>query len=248
MMKSVFQAKGIVKNYRRVKALNNLELSLEPGAVTVLLGPNGAGKTTLMRMALGTLKPNRGTLSVLGLNPFKKPVEVRREVGYVPSIPDVYGWMSMKDLFKFLKPQYPTWNQAYALDVARSLAVPMDRPFKTLSLGQAMKGMLTAALAPEPELLLLDEPFSSLDPLAREEVLRGVLSHLRSEGRTVFCATHDLDVAARLADRVAVINQGRIRKEGPLEEVLGMVKPNRIPEGLMDLLRETSEEHEEVCA
>lgn len=107
-----------------------------------------------------------------------------------------------------------------------------------------MKAMLVTALAPEPEFLLLDEPFSGLDPLAREEVLRGVLSQFKREKRTVFCATHDLDVAARLADRVAVVARGRLRKEGTLEEVLGSEMPTRIPERILDLVREVVEAEE----
>jgi ABC-2 type transport system ATP-binding protein len=244
MSGEVFVAKGITKKFGKTRALDNLTMRLEPGVVTVLLGPNGSGKTTLMRMALGTLKPNAGTLHVMGMDPLKQPKEVRQSVGYVPTIPDVYGWMTLKELFRFLRPQYPTWNDDYANEIIDLLSVPRDTKFKAMSRGQGMKAMLVAALAPEPELLLLDEPFSGLDPLAREEVLRGVLSQIRMEGRTIFCATHDLDVAARLADRVAVIARGRLRKEGTLDEVLGSEMPARIPERILDLVREVVETEE----
>jgi ABC-type multidrug transport system ATPase subunit len=110
-----------------------------------------------------------------------------------------------------------------------------------------MKAMLVAALAPEPNLLLLDEPFAGLDPLAREEVLRGVLGQIRSEGRTVLCATHDLDVASRLADRIALIAQGQLREEGTLEEILGTESPTRIPDRILERIREVVAAAGEVC-
>ena len=105
-----------------------------------------------------------------------------------------------------------------------------------------MKAMLVAALAPKPPLLLLDEPFAGLDPLAREEVLRGVIAQIRREGRTVLCATHDLQVASRLADRVVVLAGGRLKTEGTLEEVLGCAEPTRVPDRILDMLREVVEE------
>ena len=247
MMEHVFQAQGVTKRYRKIYALNDFNFDLEPGAITVLLGPNGAGKTTLMRMALGTLTPNKGAMRILGMDPLKQPKQVRQRTGYVPSIPDAYDWMTLKDLFRFLRPQYPTWNDDYAREVINSLSIPRNIPFKAMSRGQAMKAMLVAALAPEPELLLLDEPFAGLDPLAREEVLRGVLGQIREENRTVLCATHDLDVASRLADRIAVISQGRLKKEGTVEDVLGCMQPARIPDRILDLIRDVVDAEEAIC-
>lgn len=247
MTHHVFQAVGITKKYRKVFALKDLDLDLIPGKVTVLLGPNGAGKTTLMKLALGALKQNKGKMRIFGMDPLKQPREVRQAIGYVPSVPDVYDWMTLKDLFKFLRPQYPTWNDEYAQALIQSLCVPQERSFKTMSRGQAMKAMLVTALAPEPKLLLLDEPFSGLDPLAREEVLRGVLGQIREEGRTVFCATHDLDVASRLADRIAILSFGRLKAEGTVEEVLDSPNPTRIPDRILDLLRETVEMEGAAC-
>jgi len=247
MMDHPFEARGIDKRFRKAYALKNFTLDLAPGVVTVLLGPNGAGKTTLMRLALGTLKQNSGTMKIFGMDPLKEPAKVRQAVGYVPSIPDVYDWMTLKDLFRFLRPQYPTWDAYYAKEIIDALAIPFNKSFKAMSRGQAMKAMLVAALAPKPKLLLLDEPFSGLDPLAREEVLRGILGKIRDEGRTVFCATHDLDIASRLADRLVIILQGELKEEGLLEDVLGCKTPSRIPERILELFRETVEQEEVLC-
>ena len=216
-------ARHLSKRFRRKTVLDGLDLEAEPGAVTVLLGRNGAGKSTFLRLCLGVLRADAGALSVCGLDPARRPKAVRRAVGYVPDKPDVYGWMTPKDLYRFLKPQYPTWNDLHAAGTAEALGVPLATPFRSLSRGEGMKAMLVAALAHEPELLLLDEPFAGLDPVVREEVLRGVVSELRAGGRTVLCATHDLDVAARIADRVVVLSLGRLRevsKDEPRPEEL----------------------------
>lgn len=213
-------ARGIVKRFGKRRVLDGVDLDVEPGSVTALLGENGQGKTTLLKLALGVLAADGGTLRVAGFDPLKQPRPLRERVGYVPSQPDAYGWMSVRDLFRFLRPQYPTWDGAHADELVARLRVPDRTPFKSLSRGEGMKALLAAALAPRPPLLLLDEPFAGLDPLVREEVLRGVIGELRAGQRTVLVATHDLDVVARIADRVAILAGGRITSHGTLEEIL----------------------------
>jgi ABC-2 type transport system ATP-binding protein len=203
------RVRNVTKRFGRRTVLDGLDLEAAPGAVTVLLGRNGAGKSTLLRLLLGVLRADAGSIEVCGLDPVREGRGVRRRVGYVPDKPDVYGWMTARELFAFLRPQYPTWNADHAARTAEALLVPLDTPFGRMSRGEGMKAMLVAALAPEPEVLLLDEPFAGLDPVVREEVLRGIVGEL--EGRTVLCATHDLDVAARIAGRVVVLAGGKAR-------------------------------------
>ena len=212
-------ATRLVKRFRKNRVLDQVDFAPEAGQVTVLLGRNGAGKSTLMKLALGVLKPDGGTLTVCGLDPVKKARDVRRAIGYVPDKPDVYLWMTPGDLFRFLQPQYPTWNRDTVERLSEQLEVPMKTKFRSLSRGEGMKAMLVAAMAHEPELLLLDEPFAGLDPIVREEVLRGVIGELK--GRTVLCTTHDLDVASRIADAVAILDQGKIetKKVGAPQEL-----------------------------
>ena len=241
MNNSTLTAVGIHKRFGRKCVLDGLDFRLADGQVTVLLGANGEGKSTFLRLALGMLKAERGTLEVVGYDPVRKPKPVRRAIGYVPDKPDAYDWMTPRDLYRFLEPQYPTWNADVVERLVQSLDVPMTTSFKGLSRGEGMKAMLVAALAHEPELLLLDEPFAGLDPLVREDVLRGIITELREGERTVLCTTHDLDVAGRIADRVAILSRGRIVAHGTLEEVLDTSEePVRVPERLREAMREVT--------
>jgi ABC-2 type transport system ATP-binding protein len=236
MTHDAFRMEEVSVRFGRKLVLDRVSLELEPGGVTVLLGQNGAGKSTLLRVGLGVEKIAAGTVRVAGHDPFRAPRRVRERLGYVPDKPDACEWMTLAELLRFLQPQYPRWNAQLAHTTAEALAVPMHTRFKSLSRGEGMKAMLVAALAPEPEVLLLDEPFSGLDPLAREDVLRGVIGALREGRRTVLCATHELDVASRIADRVAILAGGKVARHGTLEEILGS-EPVSAPERLHDELR-----------
>ncbi|MGE3174759.1 MAG: ABC transporter ATP-binding protein [Planctomycetota bacterium] len=234
-MSFAVDVRELTAGFGKKRVLDGLDLQVEPGKVTVLLGGNGAGKSTLLRVLLGVLAPQRGRVSVLGSDPLRQHTVLQR-VGYVPDVPDAYPWMTPRDLFKLLRPHYPTWNDARCAELVERLDVPLRTRLKAMSRGQGMKTMLVAALAPEPELLLLDEPFAGLDPLVREEVLQGVIGALRDGERTVLCATHELDIAARIADRVAVLHRGRIARHGDLAAVLGQEEPAAAPKGLHEVL------------
>jgi ABC-2 type transport system ATP-binding protein len=185
-----------------------------------MMGANGAGKSTLLRCLLGVLEPGEGSVRVLGLDPLAASREIRERTGFVPDVPDAEPWMTAAMLFDFLRPSYPTWQDGEARRLAELFRVPLRTPFRHLSRGEGMKAMIAAALAPDPELVLLDEPFAGLDPLAAEGVLRAILGEVRTGRRTVLCATHDLDVAARIADDVLILHEGRIARQGALEDVM----------------------------
>ncbi len=237
---NAIEINAVQQSYGRKRVLQGATLSVPTGATTVLLGENGEGKTTLLRLCLGVLKPKAGTVRVLGLDPVKSARRVREQVGFVPDKPDVYGWMTVPELFRFLKPHYPTWSEARAKDVVAALAVPTDRTFKHMSRGEGMKAMLAAALAPDPEVLLLDEPFAGLDPLVREEVLRQVITAVGDRPRTVLCITHDLDVAARLADRIAVLSKGVVVREGPASDFVAPLEEAVTPRALREAIAQAA--------
>lgn len=221
MNENVLRVNGLHKGYRKQPVLQGLDFELAPGKVTVLLGANGSGKSTFFKLALGLLLPEKGTISVLGFDPRRQARQLRQQVGFVPSIPDAYEWMTVEDLFRLLEPQYPTWDRQEADRLCEELSVPRKRSFKKMSRGEGMKAMLAAALVPNPDLLLLDEPFGGLDPMARDEVLERIISETRIGERSLLCATHDLEIASRIADRVAILKDGRIADHGAVSDVLG---------------------------
>lgn len=217
----VCHARGLTRRFGRKEALRGVDLDISSGGVTVLLGANGAGKTTLLRLLLGLVRPSSGTVSVLGLDPVRDGDALRRRVGIVPDHPDAYAWMTPAKWFRFVAPHYPTWDHALASSLTDQLGVPMQTKFGALSRGEAAKAMLVSAVAFRPELLVLDEPFGRLDPIAREEVLRAVIGQIRERGRTVLLSTHDLDLAARVADRVLVMRDGRITQDAAPDDLGG---------------------------
>lgn len=213
------QCADVRVRFGKNEVLRGASLTVPRGATTVLLGANGEGKSTLLRVLLGVLKPRAGDVRLLGRDPARRGRVVKQRVGYVPDSPDVYPWMKVREYFRFLAPFYPTFDRAHADDLAARLDVPLETKFKHLSRGQGMKAMLAGALAHRPEVLLLDEPFGGLDPLVREQVLVGMIDAMGEEPRSVLLTTHDLDVASRIADRIAFLSGGRIAAEGPAGEV-----------------------------
>lgn len=235
-MDAAIRIQDLHMRFGRTPVLRGIDLAVPDGTTTVLLGSNGEGKTTLLNACLGVLAYPQGRVEVLGLDPRRHAAAIRRMVGYVPSVPDAYDWMRLPDWFRFLRAHYPAWDDARADALAEQLDVPRRTRFKQMSRGQGMKAMLASALAPNPKLLLLDEPFGGLDPLVREDVLRNVISALGDEPRAVLMATHDLDVAARVADRIAVLAGGRIVREERVLAFAAKMQGAATPDALRDAL------------
>ncbi len=226
------------QRYGRRPVLKGVTLAVPEGATTVLLGANGEGKTTLLKLCLGVLRPREGVVRVLDMDPISDASKLRETIGYVPDKPDAYGWMRIGDLFRYLRAHYPTWDDERARELVDTLVIPTRSKFKQMSRGQGMKAMLAAALSHHPDVLLLDEPFGGLDPLVREDVLRNVIEAMGDRPRTVLLTTHDLDVASRVADRIAVMADGVISAEGPAAEIAGNDEDSPTPESLRRALAE----------
>jgi ABC-2 type transport system ATP-binding protein len=231
---------GLEVGYGRRLALRGASLSVPKGSTTVLLGPNGAGKTTLLRACAGLLARRAGSVRVLGLDPERERDRVCERLGLVPDRPDAWGWMRIGDLLDWLAPHHPRWNAAKAASWVEALGVPRDRRFREMSRGEGTKAMLAATLAHEPEVLLLDEPFGGLDPLVHDEVLAGVVRSLAESETTLLVSTHDLDVAARIGDRVAVLVDGRVRREADVEELAARSDGGARKEALRGVLAEAA--------
>jgi len=209
-MSALLEIDGLDLTLGGRRVLDGVRLALAPDTVTVLLGTNGAGKSTLLRCALGLQRADAGSVRALGVDPLRAAPTWRGEVGYVPDQPDAYPWMTARDLFRFLAAQTPRWDAARADALLERLGAPRERAFAAMSRGEAAKVMLAAALTPRPRLLVLDEPFARLAPPVRDEVLGVFLAEAPSAGGAVLLATHDLDVAARAADRVLLLDEGRL--------------------------------------
>jgi ABC-2 type transport system ATP-binding protein len=199
--------------------LNNVSLYVPRGSVFGLVGENGAGKTTLIKHILGLLRAESGTVRVFGLDPVTDPVRVLGGIGYLSEQPDLPGWMRVDELMRYTQAFYPNWDMAYAERLRAQFGLDPAQRLKTLSKGQMAKAGLLAAQAHRPELLLLDEPSSGLDPLVRRDILEAVIRTVADEGRTVFFSSHLLEEIERVSDHIAMVHQGRMVLYGSLDEI-----------------------------
>ncbi len=209
----------LTRRFGEKTALDSVSLSLPRGAVYGLVGANGAGKTTLIRHILGLLKPDNGSVRVFGLDPVEDPVGVLSRIGYLSEENDLPGWMRVDELLRYMKAFYPRWDEAYADELQRAFALNSAALIKTLSKGQKARAGLLVALAHRPELLVLDEPSSGLDPIVRRDILGAVLRTIAHEGRTVLFSSHLLDEVEQVADHVTMINGGTIVLSAPLDAI-----------------------------
>jgi ABC-2 type transport system ATP-binding protein len=216
---AVIEVRGVTRRFGAKAALDGVSLSVPRGSVFGLVGVNGSGKTTLIRHALGLLRAQAGSVRVFGLDPVADPPGVLARVGYLSEENDLPGWMRVEELLRYTRAFYPGWDDAYAEELRRTFGLDPAARVKDLSKGQKARAGLLVALAYRPELLILDEPSSGLDPLVRRDILRAVIRTIADEGRTVLFSSHLLDELERVADHVAMIDRGRIVFSGPLEEV-----------------------------
>jgi ABC-2 type transport system ATP-binding protein len=207
---SVVEIAGLSRRFGRTVALDQVGLSVPRGAVFGLVGENGAGKTTLIKHLIGLLKAQSGTVRVFGLDPVHEPVAVLSRVGFLSEDRDLPEWLKIHELLRYLRPFYPTWDDALADELRRQFELDPSARIKTLSQGQRARAGLLAALAFRPELLVLDEPSTGLDPIVRREILAAIIRTIAQEGRTVLFSSHLLDEVERVSDHVALIDRGRI--------------------------------------
>ena len=200
-------------------ALDSISLSLSRGAVYGLVGANGAGKTTLIKHLLGLLRADSGTVRVFGLDPVADPVAVLSRIGYLSEENDLPGWMRVDELIRYSRAFYPAWDDGYAEELRQAFALDPAAKIKTLSKGQKARAGLLVALAYRPELLVLDEPSSGLDPIVRRDILGAVIRTIADEGRTVLFSSHLLEEVEQVADHVTMISEGRIVLSAPLDDI-----------------------------
>jgi ABC-type multidrug transport system ATPase subunit len=207
---AVVDIRNVTRRFGDKVALDNVSFRVPTGSVVGLVGENGAGKTTLIKHILGLLKAQSGSVRVFGLDPVADPVGVLARVGYLSEDPDMPGWMRVRELIRYVAAFYPTWDHEYAERLRREFGLDPNTKIKHLSKGQRARAGLLVALAYKPELLLLDEPSSGLDPIVRRDILGAIVRTIADEGRTVLFSSHLLAEVERVSDQVAMIKSGRI--------------------------------------
>ena len=223
-MDPVVTCRDLRKDYGRKRVLTGVDLEVPAGSVFALLGTNGAGKTTLIRIILGLLPKSGGEIRVLGEEPYRFGPDLRQRIGYVSEEQGLYPWMTVQGLIGFCRSLYTQWDEAFVERYLERFGLERWARVRALSHGQRVKLALILALAPRPELLVLDEPMSGLDPLAQYEFLQVVVREISREGRTIFFSTHILADVEAVAERVAILHGGRIQACGTLDEVRALVR------------------------
>ena len=219
MNESVVNVSELTRRFGARTALASVSLSMSRGAVHGLVGANGAGKTTLIKHILGLLRAESGSVRVFGQDPVAEPVAVLSRIGYLSEENDLPGWMRVDELIRYSRAFYPAWEDDYAEELRRKFALDSAAKIKNLSKGQKARAGLLIALAYRPELLVLDEPSSGLDPIVRRDILGAVIRTIADEGRTVLFSSHLLEEVEQVADHVTMIHQGRIALSAPLREI-----------------------------
>jgi ABC-2 type transport system ATP-binding protein len=233
---------GVSKRYGTATVLDDLTLTIPRGTTLGLIGPNGAGKSTTTRILMGMLAPSAGTVRVLGIDVASDPAQVRRRVGYVPERHDIYPWMTVGEAIAFARPFYETWDDGFCHEMLDLFALDRRKQVKQLSKGMLVKLGLLLAVSHRPELLVLDEPTTGLDPIVHEDFLDGVLRSICHGRCTVLFSSHNLGDVRRLADSVCILRGGKIILRGGLEALLASAKrvravltdghlPRWVPEG-----------------
>jgi ABC-2 type transport system ATP-binding protein len=215
----VIRVTDLTRRFGARTALASVSLSLQRGAVYGLVGANGAGKTTLIKHILGLLRAESGLVRVFGLDPVADPVAVLSRIGYLSEENDLPGWMRVGELIRYSRAFYPAWDDAYAEELRQTFALDPAAKIKNLSKGQKARAGLLIALAYRPELLVLDEPSSGLDPIVRRDILGAVLRTIADEGRTVLFSSHLLEEVEQVADHVTMIQHGTIALSAQLDEI-----------------------------
>jgi ABC-2 type transport system ATP-binding protein len=250
---AVLRAEGLGKRYRRLWALSDCTLDVPAGKVVGLVGPNGAGKTTLLSMAVGMLRPTTGTIEVLGGRPGDGPDQLAR-VGYVAQDTPTYAGLTVEEHLRLGRHLNPRWDDTLARNRIARLGVDAARKSSRLSGGQRAQLALTLGIAKRPELLVLDEPVASLDPLARREFLQDLMEAVAEQeaenGLSVILSSHLVSDLERVCDHLIVLVDSRVRVAGDIEDLLAshhrLTGPRRDPDALPSDLHVVTASHTDV--
>lgn len=218
----VLEARDVVKEFGGMKALDRVTINVDKGDFYGFFGPNGAGKSTLIRILTGQLEPTSGSVNVLGVDVVKEPLKVKELIGIVPEVESPPSYLTGYEYLYFvgkvrkldnLEDKIEKWLSFFDLDSKKGTIC------KDMSKGMRQKIMLASAFIHEPPLLFLDEPFINLDPIY-QRILKDYLEEYIAKGGTVFMASHILEIAEKLCDRLSIVNLGKVVAEGRIDEML----------------------------
>jgi ABC-type multidrug transport system ATPase subunit len=239
-MSSAIVTHALTKTFRKVTALDQLTLQVPAGAIYALVGPNGAGKTTAIKILMNISHPTGGTANVLGHDSHRLAGAAFSSIGYVSENQEQPLWMRVGDLLAYLRPFYPGWDRNLETELIRQFDLPLDRRLRHLSRGMRMKAALASSLSYHPKLIVLDEPFTGLDPLVRDELIEGLLA--RAEEATVFISSHDLGEIESFASHIGYLENGRLKFSEELARLMDRFRevemvfetPPRLPQPTPD--------------
>lgn len=223
MAETMLEMRGVRKSFKATRVLDSLDLAVPAGSVVALLGKNAAGKTTLLKCALGLLRPQEGVVTILGEPAWSLSAAAKARLGYVPQEVSLYPWMQVSQLIEYTAAFYPRWNGRLAQRLLGEFELNAQARVALLSVGQLQKLAIVLALGHEPDFLVLDEPVASLDPGGRRQFLKTVLE-VAGAGRTCLFSSHITSDLERVADRVAVLKDGRIVYQGEMDALKDQVK------------------------
>jgi ABC-type multidrug transport system ATPase subunit len=247
MTEPAIKIEGLHFSYGRKKVLEGVDLEVPKGSIFGFLGRNGSGKTTTIKTLLGLQKPQAGRCVVDGLDSVIQSLEVRKRIGFMAEDQQMYGWMTVARIIKWVAGFYPNWDYAFTDELIEILRLPKNAQVKTLSKGQNSSLALLLALGHRPGIVILDDPTLGLDPIARKDFLRHVIDLLQSNNVTVFFSSHLLYEIEPVADHVAILDKGKIVKASRTEQLRESVrkfaltprsegKVGRLP-GVLDVLK-----------
>ncbi len=208
----------LTKHYGSKRVVDSLDLKVPKGSVYGFLGRNGAGKSTTIKMLLGMIGADSGHAELLGERSDRLSPEVRHRIAYLAEGHPLYGWMSIREAVRFTRPFYPEWNQEMVDQILDHFELSPKQKFNKLSRGQQAQVSLALAVAPEPELLILDDPTLGLDTVVRRDFLESLIQIIQRRGRTILFSSHILGDVERVADRIGVLVQGVLRVDCPTEQ------------------------------
>jgi ABC-2 type transport system ATP-binding protein len=214
---NIIETKNLSRRFGKTDAVHGLDLEVPAGSICALLGPNGAGKSTTIKMLVNLLTPTTGEARVMGVDSRRLGPREFAQIGYVSENQKLPVWMTVRQLLNYCRPFYPSWDPALERELLAQLALPTDRKLSDLSRGMLMKAALLSSLAYRPKLLILDEPFSGLDPLVREDLVRGIIEVSAAGNWTILVSSHDIEEVERMTDRVVLLDEGQLKLSETIE-------------------------------